>query len=309
MKKKILSLVLALVLALAFTACAGSGKENATAPGAREDYGTESSVAEEGIMEDAKFEEAEAADTAAGGAEMPESVGDALPADRKIIRDTNLRVETKSFDDSVSVLKQSVGAAGGYVEYSSQRSGHSTRSADFTCRIPAEQYGQFLEDMNGVGSVVHIEESTEDATERYIDIESRLKSLRTQEERLLEMMKSSGSLEELLAVQDKLTEVQYQIESYTAQMKSLQSRVSYSTVYITLVEVETYTPVDESFGTRASKAFEDMLSGLESGAQGFVILLIYVSPLLLVAAVALTVILVVLKIKKRKMPKYPEQKQ
>ena len=113
-----------------------------------------------------------------------------------------LKRSQKAFGEAVTLLKQAVGAAGGYVEYSSQYSGGYTKSAEYTCRIPSDRYNLFLESVSGAGSVVRTEESTEDATAQYVDIESRLKSLRTQEERLLKLMEESGSLEELLAVQD-----------------------------------------------------------------------------------------------------------
>ena len=54
-------------------------------------------------------------------------------------------------------------------------------------------------------------------TSAYVDVEARLKSLKLQEERLYAMMEQAGDLETLLAIQNQLTEVQYQIESYTAQ--------------------------------------------------------------------------------------------
>ncbi|MGN0478933.1 MAG: DUF4349 domain-containing protein, partial [Hominenteromicrobium sp.] len=228
---------------------------------------------------------------------------DTIPQDgRKIIRNTTMTVETTAFEDSAALLKQAVAQAGGYIEYSSQYAGGSTRSASYTCRIPAEQYAPFLESVRGAGSVIRTEESTEDATSQYIDLEARLKSLRTQEARLLELMENSGSLEELLAVQDKLSEVQYQIENYTGQMKALENRIDYSTVEIYLEEVETYTPVEPSFGERAAEAFRNMLNGIKNGAQGFVLLMIYVSPLILVAAVTLVVVLIIVKRRKRRGP-------
>ena len=231
-----------------------------------------------------------------------------LPDDgRKIIRNTELTIETKAFGEAVTLLKQAVSAAGGYVEYSSQYSGGRTKSAEYTCRIPSDQYTLFLESVSGAGSVVRTEESTEDATAQYVDIESRLKSLRTQEERLLKLMEESGSLEELLAVQDKLMEVQYQIESYTGQMKVLTNRIDYATVHVFLEEVEVYTPVEPSFGEEILDAFSDMLRGVKNGAEGLVLAVIYLIPLWIIAAVIVVITVVLVKRRKRKMAKKTQQ--
>lgn len=304
MKRKwMASLLCALALVFTCTACAGNASDKSASSTASYavsgGYATEAGGADWDGGDYAMTEEA--MDEA--GAQITEITGDTLPQDgRKIIRNTSLTVETTEFDESAALLKQAVTQAGGYIEYSSQYAGGSTRSASYTCRIPAEQYGVFLENVRGAGSVVRTEESTQDATSQYIDLEARLKSLRTQENRLLELMENSGSLEELLAVQDKLSEVQYQIENYTGQMKALENRIDYSTVEIDLEEVETYTPIEPGFGERAAEAFRNMVNSVKNGAQGFVLLLIYVSPLILVAAVALIVVLIVVKRKKRRTP-------
>lgn len=300
-KKRIIALSLVvLVLLFGCTACASSAADKSENSAAAT-YSTHALYgAEGGTVEMAETEEI-ASDT--GGAGAPDVTTDSLPLDdRKIIRTTSLAVETTGFEDSAALLREAVGKAGGYIEYSSLYSGGSTRSANYTCRIPAAQYALFLESVQGAGSVVRTEESTEDATNQYIDLEARLKSLRTQEARLLEMMESSGSLEELLAVQEKLSDVQYRIESYTGQMKSLENRIDYCTVDIYLEEVETYTPIEPTFGERAGEAFHNMLNGIADGAQNFVLLLIYASPLLVIAAAILLVVLIVVKRRKRRAP-------
>lgn len=316
MKKRIGALFLAFLMLAALTACAGASEDTAVSMSASSNYAyATESAADYGIAEGKNaYEEfeTETAD-AAGGVEVPES-GTTLPDDgRKIIRNTSMTIETKAFDDSVAQLKSAVEQVSGYIEYSSQYTGSRTRSADFTCRIPTEQYGAFLKNVQGTGSVVHTEESTEDATGQYVDMEARLKSLRTQEERLLELMESSGSLEELLAVQDKLMEVQYEIESYTQQLKSLTGRIDYATVYIYLEEVDTYTPVEPTFGERISDAFTNMLIGVKEGAQFLVIAVIYLIPLWIIGGIAAVILVILVKRHKRKtppaVPYYPQAVQ
>lgn len=307
MKKRISALFLAFLMLTALTACAGSSAEDSAVSMSASSvaYATESGANYEMAEEEIEYEEyttETATEDTAGGVEVPEA-GTTLPSDgRKIIRNTSMTIETKEFDDSFALLKSAVDQVGGYIEYSSQYSGGRTRSADFTCRIPTDQYGAFLQNVQGAGSVVRTEESTEDATSRYVDMEARLKSLRTQEERLLELMEESGSLEELLAVQDKLMEVQYEIESYTQQLKTLSDRIDYATVQIYLEEVETYTPVEPTFGEQIGEAFTNMLIGVREGVQFIVLAVIYLIPLWVVAGIALAVILIIVKRRKRRAP-------
>ena len=304
--KKIFAIILAGVMLFSLTGCGASAVQkdemvstNASGTydsGYMEDGYYEAAPEESVEMEAEEFDEEAMTDVTGAETELPDD-------GRKIIRNTTLTVETKAFEDSVTVLKQAVNSVGGYVEYSSLYSGGRTQNAEYICRIPADRYGEFLESVSGAGSVVHTEESTEDATAQYVDMESRLKSLRTQEARLFELMEESGSLEELLAVQDKLMEVQYQIESYTGQMKVLTNRIDYATVQVYLEEVEIYTPVEPSFGEEIVDTFHDMLRSVKNGAEGFVLAVIYLIPLWIIAGVGVVVTVMLVKRSKRKAAK------
>lgn len=306
MKKKIFTVLLAVLLAFAFTGCAGKAAD--------EMYTSSSSVAYDTAAgmdggyeykEEAMPEESIEMEIEEAGVDLSTDAAD-LPMDgRKIIRNTELTIETKTFSDSVRLLKQAVSAANGYVEYSSLYSRGRTQNAEYVCRIPSAEYAGFLQGVQGAGSIVRTEERTEDATAQYVDIEARLRSLRTQEARLLELMKESGSLEELLAVQDKLMEVQYQIESYTGQMNVLTDRIDYATVRVYLEEVETYTPVEPTFGERIGEAFRGMGENVQSTAEFLVLAVIYLIPLWIIGAIAAVVIVILVKRNKKKHPKPP----
>lgn len=303
--KKWFAVLLAGLLLLNLAGCAASAvsKDQMTNSSSSPMYG--GGYVEEGyydtVTEESVEMEMEEIETESSAMTEMDGTEPEMPDDgRKIIRNTSITVETKAFDESASVLKQAVSAVGGYIEYSSQNTGGYTRNAEYTCRVPADRYYDFLESVSGTGSVVHTEESTEDATSRYVDMESRLRSLRTQEERLLKLMEESGSLEELLAVQDKLMEVQYQLDSYTGQMKALTNRIDYATVHVYLEEVEVYTPVEPTFGEEIADAFSDMLRDVKNGAENLVLAVIYLIPLWIIAAVAAVVTVLLVKRHKRK---------
>lgn len=306
MKKKIFAVLLALVLVLTCTGCAGAAKDEMayTSESVTNGYYKGDAMPEaEAPMEDYDVEEY--AEMEEAGMELYEE-GTDLPQDgRKIIRNTELTIETKTFSESVRMLKQAVGAANGYIEYSSLYSRGRTQSAEYVCRVPSAEYAAFLQGVQGAGSIVRTEERTEDATAQYVDIEARLKSLRTQEARLLALMEESGSLEELLAVQDKLMDVQYQIESYTGQMNVLTDRIDYATVRVYLEEVDTYTPVEPTFGEEIADAFRGMCDNVVAFGEFLVLAVIYLIPLWIVGGIAAVVIVIFTKRYKKKHPKQP----
>lgn len=299
MLKRLTVIALAIITGISFTACGARSRDVSAFGGKNTAYETAAVTSAEGAVSTEAVTEMELVEEADGA--MLGTNEAALPTDgRKIIRNAYVTIETKEFDTAAEEIRRTVQENNGYIEFSALHSGGGSRSAEYTCRIPAESYNDFCGAAQSVGSVVYSEESTEDTTAEYIDVESRLKSLRAQEETLLALLEKSGTLEDMITVQDKLSEVQYRIESYTAQLNALSNLVDYSTVSITLNEVKTYTPVEPSFGERIANAFADMLAGLKNAMESLVIGAVYMLPLWIVVGVVLVVVLIAAKRRRRK---------
>ena len=110
-------------------------------------------------------------------------------------------------------------------------------------------------------------------TSQYTDYEARLDSLRTQEERLLAMLEKSEDVESLIALEQRLADVRYELESIERNLRNLDLQISYSTVNLNpRGEVEVYTPtvpVQRTFSEKLSDAFSDGWTGFVRGLQYF----------------------------------------
>ena len=215
---------------------------------------------------------------------------------RKIIKRVNVVSETKSFDSTLSAIEVEVAALGGYVQssnvYGRIYEKYSDRRATFTLRIPAENLDSF---MNTVGSLVNITNKTtnvDDITETYTDIESRLNALKVEEARLLELLSKGESLPDLLTIEQRLSEVRYEIESYTARIRGYDTLIAFSTVNIEIAEVVDYTPEpkkDPTFGDRIGEAFSESWEDFAEGCKDFAVWFVYSLPSILVLVVILFV--------------------
>lgn len=208
--------------------------------------------------------------------------------DRKIIYEANLEMETLEFDASVKAIFEEAEKLGGYVSGTSLHSDKwqgAARSASYTFKIPANNYSQFIQGLASSGNVTYQNETTQDITSEYVDVEARLKSLKTQEERLIEMMENAGELETLLAIQNQLSEVQYKIESYTSQMRTFAAQVSYSTININLQEVKHITQDKDTFGQRIGAAFSESVVNLVAGTQNFIVAFVYNLPAIIILVI------------------------
>lgn len=237
------------------------------------------------------------------------SVADQLtPQDgRKIIYNASLEMETEEFDATRDKLLKAASDADAWVQGSDEGGSaeNGSRWVRYTFRVPSESYADFLNDASAAGSVTYKSETTEDITADYVDLEARLESLRTQETRLLELAGQAGDLADLLAIEEQLAQVRYEIESYTGQQRVYDSLLTYSTVDITLSEVRILTPVDDHFGARAAVAFRESWYNFANGVQDVVIGLIYLLPALLVLAVIVLVVFGILRAARRRRPKKP----
>ena len=84
------------------------------------------------------------------------------------------------------------------------------------------------------GKLISEKETVQNVTSQYVDLQSRLTNLRTEQTRLLTFLSQAQSLSDMLTIQDKLTDVEGQIEQIEGQINDLAGQTSYSTVTITL---------------------------------------------------------------------------
>lgn len=225
---------------------------------------------------------------------------------RKIIKTVNVSAETKEFDDACRQIATLVTELGGYVQSSNSYgrsyyyASNASRSASYTLRIPADRLSEFMDATSGAVNIISQTENVDDITETYVDTEARLNALRLEEERLLALLEKGDNLSDIITVEERLSDVRYQIESYTARIRGYDTLIAYSTVNIEISEVIEYTPAKTaSFGDRISKAFRESWADFADGCRNFAVNAVYAFPTILVLIViAAVIVLIVLIIKK-----------
>ena len=262
MKKKT-CLALCLVLLLLASACGGGG--NATAAPSGGNSPASSAPAE---APDSGFQNyVEDLVTESGGSNSAVYQN----PNAKLIRRAELNIQTEQFDQSVEALNKLVGDCGGYFENASlygggRRDAYASRSGEYVVRVPSDKYSQFFSGAGNLGYVTNSTESSEDVGEQDYDIEARLKTQRTKQERLLALLEKAETMEDIIALESALSEVEYQIESYSSDLNRYDGLINFATFRIYLSEVGQVT---QEVGNTASLG-EQMLAGLQSSFRGLV---------------------------------------
>ncbi len=165
-------------------------------------------------------------------------------SDRMIIHQANMEVRVKSLDKAQQNIEKKVKEYGGYiVESNEYRDENELMSGHIIVRVPEKQFQAFLNDAEAeAADVLSRNVSGQDVTEEYVDLESRLKSKRAVEERLLGFMKEAQKTEDLLKISSDLAKVQEEIEILVGKVKYLENQTDFSTVEISMQESKVVVP-------------------------------------------------------------------
>lgn len=235
---------------------------------------------------------------------------------RKRIQYVNISMESTEYDSSLTAIKTKCAELGGYIESSNEygldSSGRGSRSASITFRIPQENLNAFTSGVETAGNILSFTTDTDDVTESYYDIEARLASLEAQRDRYMALLEKAEKMEDILVIDSALTEVIYEIESYTGTLNKYDALVAYSTVNLNLREVVELTeaePVDPTFGERIASAFLDSTESFVEMMQSIVVGVAAAMPFLIVPVIIVVVVIIVIRSngkKKRKVEKTEE---
>lgn len=300
MMKKFLALILALIMALALVGCGASKApmENATmdmlySDDAAMDMGFNAGGAPmEDYKEEAEFENGvfEEYSSTTDGAEKPKKLMDV-----KMVYTANMDLQTLSFDQADADISALVEEMGGYFEQrsiSNRSSGY--RFAEYTVRVPAEKFNDFCSQMGDLCHLVYKNESADNITESYYDTQSRLVTAQTKLERLQELLRRAESMEDIITIESAISETEWTIENLTGTLRTYDSLVGYSTIYMSLSEVyelagQGQAPV--TFGDRLGESFLDGLKSIGRTAQNFAVWLAYSWFWLLIIVVIVIVVI------------------
>lgn len=304
--RRIWALVTAMVLlaALSLSAC-GSKSYNTAAMAETMAAAAYVMDAEEGQTDAAFLGENLNTLKAESGSGLSPSSDIGSPADtgRKLIRDVNMSVEARDFDGVLSQITDKVRELGGYVESSdvsgisvNSYGGSQQRYADIRARIPADRLDRFVETVESAGNVTSKQEQVTDVTLQYSDVQSRKKSMEIEQERLWALLEKAESLDAVVALEARLSEIRYELESYTSQLRLYDNQVDYSTVSINMREVKDLTPTaPDSIGTRIQKGFNRSLNNLGEAGTDLIVWIASNSPILLVLAVIIAAVVLIVR--------------
>lgn len=224
--------------------------------------------------------------------------------ERKIVYTASMDIECADIAQTISQIRKDTRDAGGYVDDSSEHNyGSGSKYATLVVKIPSENYANFMATSDGYGNITDRRENRDDITNEYVDVESRVKAYRAQREKLEEMREDASDLNELLTIEDKISDIQYRLESYESRLMVMDRNVAFCTVTFDLTQPLVMTNTSTKYTTRLGKAFKN---GVTTFVEFMADLSIWIAENILFILLFAVIIIVIRKQSKKKAAKKAE---
>lgn len=325
MRKRISLLILSLAMVCSLMGCGASASYESAAPQSPAMGITSDSVGmTNGFFSDSKSEAAmdmEIYEEAAPEMEetVVESTEDGSPtsstedylASQKLIYTCDVDLQTLEFQNTMDALDALIEKYDGFVEsesvsdndhgwyYSDYQKNNGTLEAYVTMRIPTQNYEEFLSEVEGQGKLMNKSERVTNITKSYNDTSTTIEVLEKEEDMLLDMMNRAETIEDMIHVEERLSNVQRQLAIYRSNLYGMDIDIAYSTINVSVQEVMEYTykPIETTFLQRIWDACKDSVDEFLDACEDLLIFVIYVFPY---AIIVLVIVLIVLVKKSKK---------
>lgn len=157
--------------------------------------------------------------------------------DRMIVRTGQMNLKVADVAGALDQIRTIAQSLGGYVVSSDWQAGEDDSSASIAIRVPSGNYESATLSLRDLAIEVLYESTrAEDVTEEYTDLEARLRNLEATEDRYVQLLEKAETVEEMLEVEEKLSDTRGRIEQIEGRMLYLEQTSATSLIQIRLVE-------------------------------------------------------------------------
>ena len=207
----------------------------------------------------------------------PEPSADPRP--QKLIRTADLSMETTTFDETAAALADLTDRLGGYfADSTSGERGSSNRWANYTIRVPVNNFQSFLDQASQLCHETRHHISQQDISERYYDTAGRLKTQNIKLQRLQALLEKADKMEDIITIQSAISETEQEIDDLSGTLRHYDNQVDYATITLSLEEVYRFSNVPEtpkSYPALLGSAFVDGLRDFAEWLEDITVSLAY----------------------------------
>ncbi|MDD3474886.1 MAG: DUF4349 domain-containing protein [Candidatus Dojkabacteria bacterium] len=226
---------------------------------------------------------------------------DEANTDTKIRKSGSIYITVDDLDIANDSIMNVLDMYNGSIVSSSETGEDNDKTLTITLKMPVEYFEDVYQDVQDIdGEITYASYYTDDITQEYTDLESRLRNLEATEEQLVKILGTATTVDDTLAVYEQLTSIRSQIEVIKGQLQYLDNQVDYSYLTVSLSLSDVGKDIaDEQW--KPLGVIKNAFSSLVSLGIAFVDFLIWVivfSPV--IAIVVLVIVLLRIRAKNKK---------
>ncbi len=237
---------------------------------------------------------------------------DAVEFSEKIIYNAYMNVVSDDPVATANDIEDKVTQMGGYVS-SSYVNNYSETSiyVNMQVRVPSKGFTSMMDYISSISEVEYQNKYTDNITESYYDTVARLENKKLEAEQYKALLDRAESIEDILAITEKLSEVQEDIEVYEGRLRMWDSLVDYSTIDISISPTPTIDTDGNKLrlitlgetGRGIARAFNNSLIFI---ANFFSFLVRLLAALLIPALIVVPIVIIIVRISKKSRAKRKE---
>lgn len=208
---------------------------------------------------------------------------------RKIIWNGAIEMQVKNVDEATSQISEIIQLNGGFISDMQTTNDAYNKANSITIRINKEKFQPIIASLKKQGSYIKsVSINSQDVTEEYVDIESRLKTKREVRERYIQVLRNkAGSVKDIIEAEEAIRTITEEIEVQEGRMRYLNDKIDLSTIIVDIYQkvkqVDEPSIYEESYASEVSSSFSIGWKAI----QVFILVLVTIWPLILVISIVL----------------------
>lgn len=153
-----------------------------------------------------------------------------VPQEKKLVKTGFVMLEVQSLSEANTAVESWSSSFGGYISnsYSNQM------NASYTVKIPASHFDEAMKTVGDFGILREHSVSTQDVSEQFYDLETRLSNKKVMRENLQKYLSQAKDIKDMLQIEKELTAVLSEIESMEGSIKRLSNQIDYATITVSV---------------------------------------------------------------------------
>ncbi|MCH6201802.1 DUF4349 domain-containing protein [Aquiflexum sp. LQ15W] len=180
---------------------------------------------------------------------------------QKLVRSGGINFQSEDLEKDYQQIKGMLGGFNAYMENESQNNDQFRKGYNLQIRVPSDSYDSLLNVISNLAFKIDNKySSTDDVTERYYDLQSRIQNKKELEKRYREILSKANEVKDILEIERNLNEVRSDIEMMEGQFNYLSKQIKFSSLQVQFYEELPYelnSPKKKGFWVRIFNALDN----------------------------------------------------